>query len=138
MKRIIKKFCLRGLVFSGFGPVIYGIVMFILYFCKVDTLSDGLSIFKGVISTFLVAFIVAGASVVWQEERLGPGFAVLIHGSALYISYLSMYLLNNWIPRDPISVVIFTAVFIATYAIIWLIVYLVEKTRAKKLNSKLK
>ena len=32
-----------------------------LYFCGVDTLSDGLMIFKGIITTFILAFIVAGS-----------------------------------------------------------------------------
>lgn len=138
MKIRIKKFCLRGLLFSGVGPLIYGIVMMIIYFCNVDTLSDGLMIFKGIISTFLLGFICAGASIVWEEEKLGLGFATLIHGGALYISYLGMYLINNWIPRNPLSVVIFSVIFIVTYLIIWLIIYLVERNRAKKLNNHLK
>ena len=138
MKKRIIKFFLRGLLFSGLGPIIYGIVMMILYLCGVNTLSDGLMIFNGVISTFLIGFICAGTSIVWEEEKLGLGFASLIHGSALYLCYLGMYLLNNWIPRNPISVLLFTAIFITTYLIIWLIIYLVEKNRAKKFTAHLK
>lgn len=135
MKRVLKKFTLRGLVFMGFGPLIYAIVMFILYLCNVETTFTGLEIFKAVISTSLLAFLVAGVSVVWQEEKLGIGFAVLIHGTTLYISYLAMYLINNWIPRSGASIAIFSGIFIGTYLLIWLIVYLVEKKRAKKLTS---
>ena len=85
MKKRIIKFFLRGLLFSGLGPIIYGIVMMILYLCGVNTLSDGLMIFNGVISTFLIGFICAGTSIDWEEEKLGLGFASLIHGSALYL-----------------------------------------------------
>lgn len=138
MKKRIIKFFLRGLLFSGLGPIIYGIVMMILYLCGVNTLSDGLMIFKGIISTFLISFICAGTSIVWEEEKLGLGFASLIHGSALYLCYLGMYLINSWISRDPLSVLIFTAIFIITYLIIWLIIYLVEKNRAKKFTAHLK
>lgn len=138
MKKRIIKFFLRGLLFSGLGPIIYGIVTMILYLCGVNTLSDGLMIFKGIISTFLISFICAGTSIVWEEEKLGLGFASLIHGSALYLCYLGMYLINSWIPRDPLSVLIFTAIFIITYLIIWLIIYLVEKNRAKKFTAHLK
>ena len=138
MKKRIKKFCLRGLLFGGIGPLIYGIVMLILYFCNLDTLSNGLMIFKGILSTYLIGFICAGTSIVWEEEKLGIGFAILIHGSILYLSYLMMYLVNNWIPKNPISVLIFSVVFILTYLIIWLIIYLTEKNRAKKLNNHLK
>ena len=135
MKRVLKKFTLRGLVFMGFGPLIYAIVAFILYLCNVETTSTGLEIFKAVISTSLLAFLVAGVSVVWQEEKLGIGFAVLIHGTTLYVSYLAMYLINNWIPRSGASIAIFSGIFIGTYLLIWLIIYLVEKKRAKKLTS---
>jgi len=135
MKRVLKKFALRGLVFMGFGPLIYAIVMLILYLCNVETTSTCLEIFKAVISTSLLAFLVAGVSVVWQEEKLGIGFAVLIHGTTLYVSYLAMYLINNWIPRSGASIAIFSGIFIGTYLLIWLIIYLVEKKRAKKLTS---
>lgn len=138
MKKRVIKFCLRGLVFSGMGPLIYGIIMMILYLCNIDTTSDGLIIFKGIISTYFIGFICAGASIVWQEERLGMGLQVVIHGTALYIGYLSMYLINSWLPRNLPSILIFSLVFILTYLCIWLIIYLVEKNRAKKFNNHLK
>lgn len=138
MKKVIQKFCLRGMAFGGFGPLIYGIVMLIVHLCNVDTSSNGVMIFQGILSTYIVGFIASGVSIVWQEEKLGTGYAVLIHGSALYLSYLGMYLLNSWIPRNPISVLIFTAIFIVTYLVIFLIVFLIEKSRAKKFNSYLK
>ena len=43
----------------GFGPIVYGIVMFILHLCNVDTSSNGLVMFKGIISTAMMAFIIA-------------------------------------------------------------------------------
>lgn len=138
MKRALKKFALRGLVFMGFGPLIYAIVMLILYLCGTDTTSTGLEIFKGVISTSLLAFLVSGVSIVWQEEKLGIGFAVLIHGTTLYVSYLAMYLINNWIPRNGASIAIFSGIFVGTYLLIWLIIYLIEKNRAKALTKEIK
>lgn len=138
MKNTIKKFIKRGASFSCLGPLTYAIVILIIHLCNVDTSSDGLVIFKAIISTALLAFICAGASVVWEEEKLGLGFASLIHGTALYISYLIMYLVNNWIPRNLESLLIFSALFVGTYVIIWLIIFITEKNRAKKFNSKLK
>lgn len=112
--------------------------MLILYFCEVDTISDGSMIFKAIISTALLAFISGGASVVWQEEKIGMGAAVLIHGTSLYISYLAMYLINGWLGKDYLSLLIFSLIFIGTYVLIWLIIYLIEKNRAKNINKKLK
>ena len=137
MKKYIKDFVIRGLMAMGGGPLVYGIVMFILYLCNVDTTVDGVAIFKSIISLSIMAFIIAGSSVVWQIDRLGLGFASLIHGSLLYVCYLTVYLLNNWIKKEIIPFIVFTAIYIVTYTLIWLIVYLTEKHKAKKLNQSL-
>ena len=107
MKGIVKKFCFRGLIFSGFGPLIYGIVMLIVYLANVDTMCSGLVIFKGIISTYFLGFICAGVSVVWSIDRLSIGVASLIQCSCLYVCYLIVYLVNNWIPRNPLFVLYF-------------------------------
>ena len=138
MKRRVKSFCLRGIAFGGFGPIVYALVMMLLYFSNVDTTINGLDLFKGIISTYLLGFICSGVSIVWKEEKLGIGYAILIHGFSIYVSYLIVYLLNNWIPKEPIFVLIFTAIFVLVYILILLIVYLIERHRVKKLNDYLK
>ena len=138
MKRKIKSFCLRGLIFSGFGPVIYALVMFILFLCGVNTTLDGKTIFLNVFSTYLLAFICAGISIIWKEEKLGLGIQIMIHGLSLYICYLILYLINNWIPKNAIVLLIFTGCFFLTYLTIFLIIFIIEKIRAKKLNTYLK
>ncbi len=138
MKRVLKKFSSRGLLFMGFGPLIYAIVLLTIEWGGEEIIFSGISIFKGVLSTSLLAFLASGVSIVWQEEKIGKGAAVLIQGTTLYISYLLTYLINDWIKKDLPSILIFTAVFVGTYIIIWLIIYLVEKNRAKELNKQLK
>ena len=138
MKKRILNFCQRGLICSGFGPVTYGIVMLILYLINVDTTIDGLLMFKGIVSTYILAFIVAGASIIWQEEKIGLAFQILIHGLALYISYLLTYLINGWIKSNINDFLMFSVLFICSYAIIWLIILCIEKAKAKKLNKQLK
>ena len=138
MKSKIQSFCLRGMIFGGLGPIVYSLVMLILFLLKVDTTLDGKTVFLNVVSTYLLAFICAGISIIWKEERLGLSLQILIHGLSLYICYLIVYLINNWIPKNVVILLIFTACFFVGYAIISFIVYLVEKNRAKKLNSYLK
>lgn len=133
MKKRIKDFLFRGLICGGFGPIVYGVVMFVIYLCGVDTLIDGLMIFKGVISTYLLGFIVAGASIIWQEERLGLGLSIFIHGSVLYICYLLMYLINGWLLSD--NILIFSIIFILGYLFIWGIIYLIETIKMKRMNK---
>ena len=137
MKEFIKTFCLRGLMAMGFGPLVYAIVMLILHLCNVDTTSDGVMIFKGILSTSLLAFLAAGATSIYKIERLGIVTSAVIHGVCLYIGYLSMYLLNGWLADNGESLLVFTIVFILGYLIIWLIVHIIERRRVKVFNSKL-
>ena len=122
----------------GFGPIVYGIVMVILHLCNVDTSSNGLVIFKGIISTAIMAFVIAGTSVIWKQEEIQISKKISIHFLVLYLLYLLVYLLNDWIEKDLKVIGIFTLVFVLGYILTWLIIYLVEKNRAKKLNEYIK
>lgn len=136
MKKIIKEFLTRGLLCMGFGPIVYSIVMLILYLCKVETTISIVTLFKGIISSSFMAFIIAGSSIIWQIEKIGIAYQILIHGLCLYLCYLIIYLLNDWLKKE--GILIFTIVFIVGYLIIWLIIYLVERRKTKKLNELIK
>lgn len=135
MKKMMKEFVFRGLIAAGFGPIVYGIVIFIIETCGVNAMQDGSMILKAILSTYMMAFICAGASIIWQNERLGLGYSALIHGTVIYISYLITYLLNGWLDHDKIGQ--FSIIFISGYIIIWLIIFITEKLKAKKLNQQL-
>lgn len=135
MKKMMKEFIFRGLIAAGFGPIVYGIVIFIIETCGVNAMQDGSMILKAILSTYMMAFICAGASIIWQNERLGLGYSALIHGTVIYISYLITYLLNGWLDHDKIGQ--FSIIFISGYIIIWLIIFITEKLKAKKLNQQL-
>ena len=55
-EKIVNKFRLRGMMFASGRPLVYGIVTLILYLCGEDTTSDGLMIFRGILSTSVLAF----------------------------------------------------------------------------------
>lgn len=137
MKRFFKNFCLRGLMVSGIGPIVYGIVILIIHLCGVNVSFNGAEVFKGILSTYLIAFVAAGITSIHQEEKLGIGLNLLIHGLILYICYLAMYLINGWLPENLGSILAFSIIFIVTFVVIALIVYIVEKLKSKKLNKQL-
>ena len=137
-KKHVKDFFLRGLVFGGFGPIITGIIYLILSF-SIDNFSiSGVDAFTAIISTYMLTFIHAGASVFNQIESWSVPKSLLVHFSLLYLTYTLCYIVNSWILFQPLALVIFTAIFVLSYFAVWLTVTLIIKSTAKKLNSKLK
>lgn len=138
MKKFFSNFCLRGLIAMGFGPIVYGTIMLILHLCNVDTTSNGLDIFKGILSTCIMAFIIAGISNIYQVESLSLMSKIMIHALSLYLVYLVFYLLNDWIVKDLKVIGIFSLIFFSGYIVIWIIIYIIERKKIKELNEKLK
>lgn len=138
----MKKFCLeflkRGLLAAWGGPFILAIIYGILGANGTLTALTPSEVCKGILSITLMAFIAAGIQAIYQFERLPLISAILIHGAVLYLDYLIMYLMNDWIPRNLESLSIFTIIFIVGYALIWVGIYLFTKRKTDSLNKKLK
>lgn len=137
-KKHVKNFFLRGLAFGGFGPIIVGIVYLILSFTVENFSLSGVEAFTAIISIYLLAFVHAGASVFNQIDSWSVPKSLLAHFSLLYISYILCYVINSWIPFEPMVLLIFTAIFVVTYFIIWFTVYAIIKSTEKKLNKNLR
>lgn len=137
MNRYLKAFLHRGLMFGGFGPIILGVVYAILQKTVASFSLNGTQILVAIVSIYLLAFVQAGASVFNQIESFSVPKALLCHLSVLYVAYVFCYLVNNWIPFDPVVLLIFTGIFLAGYFLIWSIVYISVKTLSRKLNTKL-
>ena len=137
MNKYVKEFFHRGLMFSGFGPIILGIVYFILSKTINNFTLSGGEVLSGIISTYLLAFVQAGATVFNQIENWGISKSLLCHLLTLYVVYSLCYVANTWIPFEPKVLLIFTVIFMAFYFIVWGIVYSIVKTTSKNLNAKL-
>ena len=138
MKKIILEFLRRGLIAAGFGPIVLAVVYMILQqTAAVETLSVN-QVCIGIFSITALAFVVGGMNAVYQIERLPLMVAILIHGGTLYLGYLGAYLLNDWLDFGMAPIIVFTAIFIVGYVVIWAIIYSITKTNTKKLNESLK
>ena len=121
----------------GFGPIILAIIYAILGLSGVTQSIDIYEAALAIVSISALAFIAAGITVVYQIERLPLSYAILLHGLVLYADYALIYLLNSWLADGTLPFLIFTACFIAGYALVWLIIYLCIRKKTDELNHKL-
>lgn len=135
MNLYLKTFFHRGLIFGGFGPIIIGIVYAILQKTVSGFSLSGSEVLLAITSSYLLAFVQAGASVFNQIERWPISKSLLCHFSTLYLAYTLCYLVNSWIPFKSEIIIIFTTIFIILYFVIWLTVYFSIKAVSKKLNK---
>lgn len=138
MKTFWKEFFLRGLLAASGGPVVLAIIYGILGATGEVTQLDPGTVCFGFLTVTLLAFIIAGMTAIYQMEQLPLPTAILTHGAVLYAAYIIIYLLNGWVKRQLLPILVFTGVFIAGYALIWLIIYCITKSKTEKLNKMLK
>ena len=138
MRKFILDFLRRGSVASGLGPIILAIIYLILRQSVGLTTLTADQVCVGILSLTGLAFIAGGMNAVYQIERLPLMAAVSIHGGVLYISYLLTYLLNDWLEWGTAPILVFTAIFVLGYFIIWAVIYAIIKRRTAKLNDILK
>ena len=138
MKKFVLEFLRRGFISAGIGPIVLAIVYLILQrSADVSTLTVN-EVCIAIFSLTALAFVAGGMNAIYQVERLPLMTAILIHGSVLYIGYLGTYLLNDWIDFGIIPIIIFTAIFVVGYIVIWAIIYSIIKRNTAKLNEMLK
>ena len=138
MKKFWKEFFLRGLLCASGGPIVLAIIYGILGATDTVVQLTTNEVCLGILTITLLAFIVAGMTAIYQMEQLPLPIMILLHGAALYIAYILTYLINGWLQQHLIPILVFTGIFIAGYAVIWLIVYWVERAKTEKLNKLLK
>ena len=138
MKKFIKEFLFRGLICAAGGPLVLAIIYGVLGATGAVEVFSPKEVCLGIITIMLLAFIVAGMTAIYQMEQLPLSMMILLHGGALYIAYILTYLINGWLENSLIPILVFTGIFLAGYAVIWLVIYFVEKAKAEKLNKLLK
>lgn len=137
MNKHLKNFLQRGLIFGGFGPIVLGIIFFCIELSGAQLNLNGGEVLLAIISTYILAFVQAGASIFNQIEEWPITKSLLCHFSLLFAVYSLTYVMNSWIPFEPIVLLIFCLVFILVYFTIWLTVYFSVRIHTKKLNKRL-
>ena len=138
MKKFVLEFLRRGFIAAGIGPIVLAIVYLILQQTADVSALTVHEVCIGILSLTTLAFIAGGMNAIYQVERLPLMTAILIHGGALYIGYLGTYLLNDWLGFGIIPIIVFTAIFVVGYIVIWAIIYSIIRRNTAKLNEMLK
>ena len=129
---------MRGLLCAAGGPVVLAIIYGVLGATGTVEAFTPKEVCTGILTITLMAFIAAGMTAIYQMEQLPLPTMILLHGGALYITYILTYLINGWLQNSLIPIFVFTGIFVAGYALVWLVIYLIEKAKAEKLNKMLK
>ncbi len=135
MNGYVRKFLHRGLVFGGFGPIVVGVVYWVLSHELKDFSLSGSEVFLGILSTYLLAFVHAGASVFNQMDEIPLALSSLMHFGTLYVAYTLCYLLNAWIPFELTVFLIYTLIFVVGYFAVWISVYASVRAASRRFNT---
>ena len=138
MKKFWKEFLFRGLICAAGGPLVLAIIYGVLGATGAAESLAPKEVCLGILTITLLAFLAAGLTAIYKNEQLPLPILILLHGGGLYIAYILTYLINGWLQNSLIPILVFTGIFVAGFALIWLIIYFVEKARTDKLNKLLK
>ena len=138
MKKFLKEFLFRGLICAAGGPLVLAVIYGILGAAGAAETIPATEVSMGIVTITLLAFIAAGMTAIYQVERLPIATMILLHGGALYIAYILTCVKGDKVLDFLIPILIFTGIFLVGYALIWLIIYCIEKAKADKLNKLLK
>ena len=138
MKKFLLQFLHRGMIGCGIGPIVLAVLYFILNRHGVLLNISINQVCIGIFSLAALAFIAGGLNVLYQIERLPLMVSILIHGGVLYAAYLITYLVNGWLDFGFITILVFSAIFIVGYLVIWGIIYSFIRKSTNKINEKLK
>ena len=138
MNKYVKEFLRRGLMFAGFGPIVFGIIVLCISYFDGVAVHSARNIFIGIVTTYTIAFVQAGATVFNQIEHWSVPKSMLCHFGLLYVVYSLSYIANSWIPFKAEVLVTFTVIFAVVFFVIWGTVYLCVRSTSKKINEKLR
>ena len=137
MKKYIQEFMRRGLAACGFGPMILAALYLVLHWQGIIQVLTVKEVCLGIFTLSALAFVAGGMNMIYGIERLPLMPAILIHGSVLYSGYLLTYLINGWLDRGAVPILVFSGIFVVGYLGSWAIIYFITRKNTTKLNEKL-
>ena len=115
MNKYVRTYLHRGLIFAGLGPIVTSIIYIILEASGTEIVLSGLDVFKAIVTTYIIAFVHAGSSVFPQIEKWPLFKSIFFQGLSIYLVYTIGYLINSWIPLNPVIIGIYSGCFFGIF-----------------------
>ena len=138
MKQYVLEFLRRGINACGLGPVVLAVLYWVLGQRGVVQTLTPEQVSISILSLTALAFVAGGVNVLYQIERLPLLVAILIHGCVLYGCYLAVYLVNDWLERKALALLVFSGIFVVGYVVIWAVIYAFIKRSTNRMNKMLR
>ena len=84
-----------------------------------------------------LAFVAGGLTTIYQIDEVPLSVAIAAHGVILYIAYIVVYFINNWLEQGIKPLLVFSIIFVLGYIIVWTIIYFVTMRNVNKINKNL-
>jgi preprotein translocase subunit YajC len=144
-KITIKSALKRGVIGVGIGMPIALAIFFIIYFSitaatgKQNAEMNNIAYMaKLCLSFFLICFVFAASTIVYQIEKLPLAYATAIHFTAIFACWMLCAWFGGWIGGAWYSWLIAMGTFILIYIIVWLSIVRSQKKKAAAITKKLK
>lgn len=75
------------------------------------------------------------ASIIWDVDRWSIAKQTGVYFLAVSAAMLPIAYFAGWMERSPVGFLLYFAIFIATFVVMWIIQYLVWKNRVRRIND---
>ncbi len=104
------------------------------------TLQIGTETGAVILQTILCALLGAvygGASVIWELDDWSLAKQSLVYFALAAAAMLPIAYLTHWMEHSLRGILLYTAIFIFIFLLVWLVQYIIWKNKVKKLNKSL-
>ncbi len=105
---------------------------------QVEAIGYLLAIILQTILSGLLGFVCIGGLCFYDVESWSLLKATIAHSMSMLVGFIFVFTALKWVPFRIESWIVIAAIVLVTYALIWLIMYLMWKKEVEKMNEDLK
>lgn len=134
----MKTFLFRSMMGIFFGAFVTVLVTYAMVIFGEGNMLNGELFIRNSAGYILCAWLFTVSPLYFEIRSLNLAMQTVLHFTTVTILYLVLSLGFGWIPLQLKNILMFFAVAIFVYAVIWICFYLYFKNVSKKMNRELK